>query len=153
MTAADPPADLLVAMRLAAERDMVARQYAENFSDVFAFVVPGSPGVLAEGMTPSTAIVHTQLRLMARFVDSLIGAVRFRRGPAQRPVGRTDSRLRKPGRRRLSARTGRLRFLAALRRSPPQSGHNRRSARGRTIRLAARRPAETASLAVARCRL
>ena len=35
-----PPADLLAAMRLAADRDLVARQYAEDFGQVFDCVVP-----------------------------------------------------------------------------------------------------------------
>jgi len=38
--AAEPPADLIAAMRLAAERDMVARQYATDFADIFETVVP-----------------------------------------------------------------------------------------------------------------
>ncbi len=36
----EPPPDLVAAMRLAADRDMVARQYAENFEQVLCVVVP-----------------------------------------------------------------------------------------------------------------
>lgn len=69
---AQPPnVTLLEAMRLAADRDLVARQYAHNFVDVLesadaiaARVEQGTP--LAE------AIVWAQLELMARRPDTLI---------------------------------------------------------------------------------
>ena len=37
-----PPDDLLHAMRLAADRDLIARQYANGFAEVFDTVVPAS---------------------------------------------------------------------------------------------------------------
>jgi triphosphoribosyl-dephospho-CoA synthase len=68
----DPPDDLLVAMQAAADRDLVARQYANRFEDVLGLVVPW----LEEGSRASypltTNIVHTYLRLLAEFPDSLI---------------------------------------------------------------------------------
>ena len=70
---ADPaPTDLLAAMRLAADRDLVARQYSDNFADVLGLVVPW----LTEGVRAGAGLVQTvrttQLRLLAQFPDSLI---------------------------------------------------------------------------------
>ncbi len=66
------PADLLSAMRLAAERDLVARQYADGFCEVFDVVVPALFAGLDRGWPVNTAIVHAQLTVMSRFSDSLI---------------------------------------------------------------------------------
>lgn len=67
-----PPDDLLFAMRLAAERDLVARQYANGFEQVLDELVPW----LAEGVGRqwplAETIVRAQLRLMSRYPDSLI---------------------------------------------------------------------------------
>jgi triphosphoribosyl-dephospho-CoA synthase len=71
--ASTPPADLLAAMRLAADRDLVARQYADGFPQVFECVVPWLAADLKAGMAPLDAIVHVHLRLMSEFPDSLIG--------------------------------------------------------------------------------
>ncbi len=68
----EPPADLLAAMRLGAERDMVARQYVESFRHVLDFVVPHLQQALAGGLSLATAVVHVHLQLMAEFPDSLI---------------------------------------------------------------------------------
>lgn len=73
-----PPSDLLAAMRLAADRDLVARQYANDFDTVLNVVRPGLAAALESGLTLSDAIVHVHLQTMAEFPDSLI--VR-RRGP------------------------------------------------------------------------
>ncbi|HEX4146261.1 MAG TPA: triphosphoribosyl-dephospho-CoA synthase [Pirellulales bacterium] len=71
--ASTPPSDLLAAMRLAADRDLVARQYAENFRQVFESVVPWLVADLDAGIATFDAIVHVHLRLMSEFPDSLIG--------------------------------------------------------------------------------
>jgi triphosphoribosyl-dephospho-CoA synthase len=67
-----PPTNLLHAMRLAADRDLVARQFANGFQQVLV----DAAGTLAEGFgrdwTAGEAIVHAQLTLMSRFPDSLI---------------------------------------------------------------------------------
>ncbi len=68
----EPPADLLAAMRLAADRDMVARQYATNYQDVFQFVVPAIERAIASGLSLPWTIVHVHVQLMAQFPDSLI---------------------------------------------------------------------------------
>jgi triphosphoribosyl-dephospho-CoA synthase len=67
-----PPASLLGAMREAAERDLVARQYAERFADVLEVAVPWLLEETAGGLPLAEAIVRLQMRLMARFPDSLI---------------------------------------------------------------------------------
>lgn len=67
-----PPRDLIKAMRLAAERDLVARQYANGFAEVLSCVVPWLLEGQASRRSLTTAIVHTHLRLMAEFPDSLI---------------------------------------------------------------------------------
>jgi triphosphoribosyl-dephospho-CoA synthase len=70
---ATAPTDLVAAMRLAADRDMVARQYAENFRNVLDVVVPWLQDAIATEVNLSRAIVRTHLRLMAEYPDSLIG--------------------------------------------------------------------------------
>lgn len=69
----EAPSDLVAAMRLAADRDLVARQYAENFRQVFERVVPWLTADLDAGITLLEAIVHVQLQMMKEFPDSLIG--------------------------------------------------------------------------------
>ncbi|MGD9719930.1 MAG: triphosphoribosyl-dephospho-CoA synthase [Pirellulales bacterium] len=67
-----PPDDLVAAMRLAAERDLVARQYANDFQEVLQFVLPALARALADGLTISAAVVHVHLQTMSEFPDSLI---------------------------------------------------------------------------------
>ncbi len=67
-----PPASLLTAMAAAAERDLVARQYVNNFATVLDEAVPALLVELAAGRTLVDAIVRLQLRLMAQHPDSLI---------------------------------------------------------------------------------
>jgi triphosphoribosyl-dephospho-CoA synthase len=67
-----PPGLRLVdAMRIAAERDLVARQYTNQFADVFNAAAWIEEGV-ARGWQLATAIVHVHIRLMASEPDSLI---------------------------------------------------------------------------------
>ena len=67
-----PPDDLVEAMSLATERDLVARQYANGFRQVFVDAV----AFLVEGTTRfdnlSQAIVLAHVRLMSEYPDSLI---------------------------------------------------------------------------------
>jgi triphosphoribosyl-dephospho-CoA synthase len=70
--AGEAPADLIAAMRLAAERDLVARQYVNGFYVVFHDVVPAIQSGLDRGWGTSGAIVHAQMTIMSRFPDSLI---------------------------------------------------------------------------------
>jgi triphosphoribosyl-dephospho-CoA synthase len=71
--AGEPPHDLIAAMRLAAERDMIARQYAHNYQEVFDSAVPHLVRALQSCSSLSAAIVKVHLELMSQFPDSLIG--------------------------------------------------------------------------------
>ena len=70
--AAEAPADLLTAMRAAAERDLVARQYAEDFAIVLDEVLPAIVAGRSRGWSLTDAIIHTHLALIAGHGDSLI---------------------------------------------------------------------------------
>jgi triphosphoribosyl-dephospho-CoA synthase len=70
--AAEPPQDLLAAMRAGAERDLVARQYVEDFQLVIGEALPALIAGREQGWTLTDAIVHTHLSLIARHGDSLI---------------------------------------------------------------------------------
>jgi triphosphoribosyl-dephospho-CoA synthase len=67
-----PPPDLLTAMRAAAERDLVARQYAEDFRVVLDETLPALFAGRERGWPLTDAIIHTHLSLIARHGDSLI---------------------------------------------------------------------------------
>ena len=74
-----PPDSLLDAMRLASDRDLVARQYAEGFPHVLNYVVPWLTSAIRDKHLPiSLAVVHTFLQLLAIEPDSLIAR---KRGP------------------------------------------------------------------------
>jgi triphosphoribosyl-dephospho-CoA synthase len=67
----DAPSNLIDAMRLAADRDLVARQYANGFHEVLGDVVPA----LRESLSRYSlldAIVYAYLAVMAKHPDSLI---------------------------------------------------------------------------------
>jgi triphosphoribosyl-dephospho-CoA synthase len=68
----EPTVTLLEAMKLAADRDMVARQYANGFADVFDFGVPAFVDALARFGCVEAAIIDSQLRWLAAYPDSLI---------------------------------------------------------------------------------
>ncbi len=67
-----PPANLLDAMRLAANRDRIARQYATDFHDVLAVVAPWLAEGLEAGQSLVNTVIHTYVRLLAEWPDSLI---------------------------------------------------------------------------------
>ncbi len=66
------PDDLLAAMRSAADRDLVARQYANGFQEVLNLVVPWLLEGREQGWPPARRIVHAHVRLLAQIPDSLI---------------------------------------------------------------------------------
>ena len=68
----EPTVTLLEAMRLAADRDMVARQYANGFADVFDFGVPAFVSAFTKFGCIEAAIIDSQLRWLAQYPDSLI---------------------------------------------------------------------------------
>jgi triphosphoribosyl-dephospho-CoA synthase len=67
-----PTGTLLEVMRLAADRDLIARQYAEKFSLVLEFSLPYLSGVADFERHWEAAIVGLQLELLARHPDSLV---------------------------------------------------------------------------------
>lgn len=69
---ASAPRDLLAAMKLAADRDMIAQQYCTGMSDVFEFVLPAIEQGQSNFDLLSSAIIFAHVKTMARFPDSLI---------------------------------------------------------------------------------
>lgn len=67
----EPTVTLRDAMRLASDRDLVARQYAEDYADVFDLALPALREAL-DGNSLEPAIVTTFLRVLARRPDTLI---------------------------------------------------------------------------------
>jgi len=74
----EPTLPLREAMALAADRDMIARQYVTGFREVFNDGVPILLGSLKRQPLPSLeeAIIHCHLHLMANYPDSLIARKR-----------------------------------------------------------------------------
>ena len=70
--AGDPTLPLFEVMRLASDRDLVARQYANGYADVLNNALPALTRLLAEGHGLETAIVGAFLTLLASHTDSLI---------------------------------------------------------------------------------
>ncbi|HEY2786433.1 MAG TPA: triphosphoribosyl-dephospho-CoA synthase [Fimbriiglobus sp.] len=68
----EPTVPLLDAMKLAADRDMIARQYANGYADVFDFGVPAFLAAFKKFGRVEPAIVECHLAWMAEFPDSLI---------------------------------------------------------------------------------
>lgn len=69
---APPTLSLIAAMRLAADRDLVARQYTNNFADVLTGVSAWIADGVGRAWPLTEAIVHAHLRQMAADPDSLI---------------------------------------------------------------------------------
>jgi triphosphoribosyl-dephospho-CoA synthase len=84
--AGEPTVTLLQAMRLAANRDMVARQYDNNFHEVFHDALPVLRSALQAGQALETAIVAAYLTVLAQHPDTLIA--RKRGAEAAREVSR-----------------------------------------------------------------
>ncbi len=68
-----PPADLLAAMQLAAERDDIALQYVTEFQLILAEVVPMLLAGRRDGLNLTETIIRTHLQLLSSRGDSLIG--------------------------------------------------------------------------------
>jgi triphosphoribosyl-dephospho-CoA synthase len=69
---AEPTLDLRAAMELAAERDLVARQYAADYADVFTIGVATFRAALARTADPVPALQRTYLEFLATQPDSHI---------------------------------------------------------------------------------
>lgn len=68
----EPTVTLLEAMKLAADRDLIARQYANGFADVFELGVPAFLAAFEKFGCVEAAVIECQLKWMAAFPDSLI---------------------------------------------------------------------------------
>jgi triphosphoribosyl-dephospho-CoA synthase len=86
-TSAPPTHDLRAVMKLAAERDLIARQYDNGFRDVFNAGTKAIRRGLSSTDSLEAAIVWGQLSLLASHPDSLIGR---KRGP---PEAKESSQL------------------------------------------------------------
>ena len=67
-----PPNDLLDAMRLSKDRDMIARQYCNGFEDMFESICPWLIESYKDLNALTDAIVWTHVRTMSEYPDSLI---------------------------------------------------------------------------------
>jgi triphosphoribosyl-dephospho-CoA synthase len=67
-----PPDDLLAAMAAASDRDLIARQYSNQFEDLLASFVPWLVEEANSADSLSQAIVRFHVRIMAAHPDSLI---------------------------------------------------------------------------------
>jgi triphosphoribosyl-dephospho-CoA synthase len=74
-----PTVTLLEAMNLAADRDLIARQYANGYADVFDFGTPAFLASYERFGCVEAAIIDCQLRWLAEYPDSLIAR---KNGPA-----------------------------------------------------------------------
>jgi triphosphoribosyl-dephospho-CoA synthase len=68
----EPTIPLRAVMSLAADRDSIARQYANGFRDVLGVGLPNLRQAVQAGRSLEVAIVDTYLKLLARQPDSLI---------------------------------------------------------------------------------
>lgn len=68
----EPTVTLLEAMKLAADRDLIARQYANGYADVFDLGVPAFLAGFEKYGCVEAAVIECQLKWMATFPDSLI---------------------------------------------------------------------------------
>ena len=134
--AGEPTVTLLDAMRLAAGRDLVARQYANGYLEVFRTRSPRSGGRSAAGRPLETAIVASATStLLARHPDTLIAR---KRGAAEaheasrRAAEVLAARLARH--RAAGLAPGRFRPLAAGRGPRPQPRHDGRPRDRRLVR-------------------
>jgi triphosphoribosyl-dephospho-CoA synthase len=67
-----PPEDLLAAMRYSRDRDLVAKQYADNYSDLFESVVPTLERSIEQAGDMLLGIRLAQIELLTLYQDSLI---------------------------------------------------------------------------------
>lgn len=72
----EPTVTLLEAMKLAADRDLIARQYANGYADVFDLGVPAFVDAFAKYGNIEAGVIACQLAWMVAFPDSLIARKR-----------------------------------------------------------------------------
>ena len=69
---AEPTITLFEAMKLAADRDLIARQYATGYADIFEFGVPAFLAAFAKFGHIEPAVIECQFQWLAAFPDSLV---------------------------------------------------------------------------------
>jgi triphosphoribosyl-dephospho-CoA synthase len=74
--AGEPTVTLTVAMALAADHDLIARQYVNGYADVFRSALPALRAALGAGRPLETAIVSAYLSVLACYPDTLIARKR-----------------------------------------------------------------------------
>jgi triphosphoribosyl-dephospho-CoA synthase len=70
--AGEPTVTLRAAMAIAADRDLVARQYAGDYREVFHLALPALRASLDAGRPVETAIVSAYLAVLASIPDTLV---------------------------------------------------------------------------------
>lgn len=75
----EPTGTLVEVMRLAAGRDLIARQYATDYVDLFEVTLPALADAIGAGRGLEPAIIHAHLMTLAARPDTLIAR---KRGPA-----------------------------------------------------------------------
>jgi triphosphoribosyl-dephospho-CoA synthase len=88
--AGEPTQTLRQVMTLAADRDLVARQYANGFREIFEEGVPALERGLRETGALEDTIIHCHLHLLAHYPDSLISR---KRGQAEAEEAARRARL------------------------------------------------------------
>lgn len=90
---------LLEAMRAAADRDTIARQYAHGFADVLATGTSWVEGARARGLAWPAVVTEVFLRYLSRYPDSHVerklgaaAAMRLQRRAARRMMQRSSAR-------------------------------------------------------------
>ncbi|MGE3818808.1 MAG: triphosphoribosyl-dephospho-CoA synthase [Isosphaeraceae bacterium] len=74
--ATEPTLTLVEVMRLASDRDSIARQYGDGYADVLDVGLPELAIAIREGRPTETAVILTHLRLMSERPDTLIARKR-----------------------------------------------------------------------------
>ena len=110
----EPNVTLLEAMRLAQQRDLVAREYATGFTLTFECGHPAVRAALDAGLPWDQATVETSLTLLAREPDTLI-ARKLGREAAETTTRRAAEVLRQGGVRTVDGRAALAAFDADLR--------------------------------------
>jgi triphosphoribosyl-dephospho-CoA synthase len=118
--AREPTQSLLDVMKLAADRDLVARQYANGYREVFDDGVAAFRTGIEQTASVEGAILHAHLSLMADYPDTLIARKRSR--AEAREAGERAARVLEYGWPEREA--GRLEF-ARLDAWLRQDGHSR----------------------------
>lgn len=67
-----PPASLLAAMQVSRNRDLIAKQYSDNFCDIFEIVIPAILAGIDQEGDMLLGVRRAQIMILAKLGDSLI---------------------------------------------------------------------------------